>query len=132
MADTEEDWEKEPALKTPGEKDLKAAPIPTVNFWQARKEAQEAKAKALAAQRPVQVPGKAKPQVANVAEPQKVADDESRRKQAGKPLTKPEKEISAVKRKQGDVAKQRDDGSQLLPQSIGRSQLTLYRAPPTE
>ena len=132
VPDAEVDWDKESAFKTPGEKELKAAPIPTVNFWQARKEAQEAKAKALATQRPVQVIGKAKPQVANVPEPQKVADDESRRKQAGKPPTKPEKEISAAKRKQGDAVKQRDDGSQLLSQSIGRSQLTLFRAPPAE
>ena len=126
VPDTEEDWEKEPAFKTPGEKELKAAPLPTVNFWQARKEAQEAKTKALAAQRPTQAPLKAKPQSPNVAETQKVADDESRKKQAGRPSAKPEKESGGVKRKQGDALKQRDDGSELLPQSSRSKSINFY------
>jgi la-related protein 1 len=113
VPDTEDDWEKELVSKTPSDKELKAAPIPAVNFWQARKEAQEAKAKALAAQRPAQATIKAKPQPANVAESPKAADEESRRKQAGKPSAKPEKENGAVKRKQGDTVKPRDDGSKL-------------------
>ncbi|KAG5294860.1 La domain family [Histoplasma ohiense] len=41
----ENGWEKDPAVL----KELKAAPIPTVNVWQQRREAQEAKAKASAA-----------------------------------------------------------------------------------
>jgi la-related protein 1 len=112
--DTEEDGENQPVSKTPTEKELKAAPIPTVNFWEARKEAQEAKAKALAAQRPPQTTVKAKLQPAAVGESQKAADDESRRKQAVKPPAKPEKENGAAKRKQGDTLKQRDDGMKLL------------------
>jgi la-related protein 1 len=112
--DTEEDGESQPVSKTPTEKELKAAPIPTVNFWEARKEAQEAKAKALAAQRPPQTTVKAKLQPAAVGESQKAADDESRRKQAVKPPAKPEKENGAAKRKQGDTLKQRDDGMKLL------------------
>jgi hypothetical protein len=127
MPDTEDDWEKEPASKTPSDKELKAAPIPTVNFWQVRKEAQEAKAKALAAQRPAQATVKVKPQPANVAEVPKAVDDESRKKQAGKSPAKPEKENGSVKRKQGDTLKQRDDGSNLIPQSVDRSQLTLTK-----
>ena len=114
VPDTEDDWEKEPVPKMPSDKELKAAPIPTINFWQARKEAQEAKAKTLAAQRPAQATVKPKPQPANMAETQKVADDEPRRKQAGKAPAKPEKENGAVRRKQGDAVKQRDDGSKLL------------------
>ncbi|KAL1958588.1 hypothetical protein VTO42DRAFT_4185 [Malbranchea cinnamomea] len=43
----ESGWEKAPAPP----KELKAAPIPAVNVWQQRREAQEAKAKALAASR---------------------------------------------------------------------------------
>jgi len=109
--DTEEDGDnQQPVSKTPSEKELKAAPIPTVNFWEARKEAQEAKAKAFAAQRLPQVTVKPKLQSANVAESQKAADDDSRRKQAVKPAAKPEKENGAAKRKQGDALKQRDDG----------------------
>jgi hypothetical protein len=106
------------------EKELKSAPIPTVNFWEVRKEAHEAKLKALAAQQPAQVTVKAKPQLANVAEAQKVADDDTRRKQSGKPPTKPEKENGATKRKRGDAVRQRDDGGELPSESIGRSRLT--------
>jgi la-related protein 1 len=109
--DTEEDGESQPVSKTPTEKELKAAPIPTVNFWEARKEAQ---AKALAAQRPPQTTVKAKLQPATTGEGQKAADDESRRKQTVKPPAKPEKENGAAKRKQGDTLKQRDDGMKLL------------------
>lgn len=114
VPDTEDDWEKEPVSKTPSEKELKAAPIPAVNFWQARKEAQEAKAKALAAQRPAQVTVKAKPQPANPAENQKPADEEPRRKPAGKPSAKPEKDNGAVKRSKGDAVKPRDEGNKVL------------------
>jgi hypothetical protein len=127
MPDKEDDWEKEPVPKPSSDKELKAAPIPTVNFWQARKEAQEAKAKALAAQRPPQTVPKPKTQPANVAESQKAADDDPRRKQSGKPTSKLEKENGAVKRRQGDAVKQRDDGSNFLPQSVRRSQLTLTK-----
>jgi la-related protein 1 len=121
LPDNEDDWEKEPVSKTPSEKELKAAPIPTVNFWQARIEAQEAKVKALAAQRPAQATIKAKPQSTNVTESQKPSDEESRRKQAGKPSAKPEKDNGPVKRKQGDTGKPRDDGSKFLPPSFNRS-----------
>jgi la-related protein 1 len=112
--DTEEDGEHQPVPKTPSEKELKAAPIPTVNFWEARKEAQEAKAKALAAQRPPPATVKPKLPSANVVESPKAAEDESRRKQAVKPPAKLEKENGAAKRKQGDTSKQRDDGTKLL------------------
>ena len=119
VPDTEDEWEKEPLPKTPSEKELKAAPIPAVNIWQARKEAQEAKAKALAAQRPTQVTVKAKPQPANAAESQKSADDESRRKQTGKLSAKPEKDNSTTKRNKGDTMKQRDEGSITLASVFG-------------
>ncbi|KKZ57977.1 hypothetical protein EMCG_05529 [[Emmonsia] crescens] len=53
-------WEKD----TPVLKELKAAPIPAVNVWQQRKEAQEAKAKASAALKSA-TPASAKPAPAN-------------------------------------------------------------------
>ena len=50
--DGDEDWEKVSAVSVPAEKELKAAPIPMVNPWQKRAEEQDAKRKALAAQKP--------------------------------------------------------------------------------
>jgi len=129
--DTEEDGENQSVSKTPSEKELKAAPIPTVNFWEARKEAQEAKAKALAAQRPPQATVKTKLQSANVAESQKPVDDDSRRKQAVKTAAKPEKENGAAKRKQGDALKQRDDGIKApLPNLMDEIDLFVRRTSP--
>ena len=128
MPDKEDDWEKEPVSKPSSDKELKAAPIPTVNFWQARKEAQEAKAKALAAQRPPQTVAKSKTQPANVAESQKAADDDPRRKQSGKPTSKLEKENGAVKRRQGDAVKQRDDGSKFPPPICSSKPTNSYKA----
>lgn len=43
--DAEEDWEKVSVPSMTAEKELKAAPIPVVNVWQQRREAQAAKAK---------------------------------------------------------------------------------------
>lgn len=118
--DIEDDWEKEQASKPASDRELKAAPIPPVNFWQARQEAQEAKAKALAAQRPAQATVKAKPLTANVSESAKPADEDPRRKPPGKPSAKPEKENGAIKRKQGETAKSRDEGrnSSLNPSGV--------------
>jgi la-related protein 1 len=126
VPDAEDDWEKEAVSKTPSEKELKAAPIPAVNFWQARKEAQEAKAKALAAQRPAQVTVKAKPQPANTAEGQKSTDEESRRKQPGKPSAKPERDNGGVKRNKGDAAKPRDEGEPILASVFGLTSTNAY------
>lgn len=49
---TEEANEKKDEKKDVPPKELKAAPLPSVNVWQQRKEAQEAKAKAVAASKP--------------------------------------------------------------------------------
>ncbi|KAK5242017.1 hypothetical protein LTR40_012943, partial [Exophiala xenobiotica] len=43
--DPDEDWEKVSVPSMTAEKELKAAPIPVVNIWQQRREAQAAKAK---------------------------------------------------------------------------------------
>ena len=43
--DSEDEWEKVSVSTAPPEKELRAAPIPTVNPWLARKEAQDAKTK---------------------------------------------------------------------------------------
>ncbi|KAL2430600.1 hypothetical protein ABEF95_011562 [Exophiala dermatitidis] len=48
--DGDDDWEKVSVPSMTAEKPLKAAPIPAVNIWQQRKEAQEAKKKELAGQ----------------------------------------------------------------------------------
>ena len=49
--DTDDDWDKVSVPSVVVERELKAAPIPTVNIWLQRKEAQDAKNKALAAQK---------------------------------------------------------------------------------
>lgn len=51
MKDTDEDWEKISTPSTTAEKELKAAPVPVVNIWQQRREAQEAKMRELVTQR---------------------------------------------------------------------------------
>jgi len=49
--DVDDDWDKVSVPSVAAEKELKAAPIPTVNVWQQRREAQEARMRELATQR---------------------------------------------------------------------------------
>jgi la-related protein 1 len=55
----DDDWEKVSVPSLSQERELKAAPPPTVNIWQQRKQAQEAKQREQASQRPVSSAGKA-------------------------------------------------------------------------
>ncbi|ETN45322.1 uncharacterized protein HMPREF1541_09153 [Cyphellophora europaea CBS 101466] len=57
--DVEDDWEKVSIPSVAAEKELKPAPIPTVNFWQQRKEAQDAKRREQGAQKAVPPAGAA-------------------------------------------------------------------------
>ena len=52
VKENDDDWEKVSVPSVAAEKELKAAPIPVVNIWQQRKEAQDAKLKSLAVQKP--------------------------------------------------------------------------------
>lgn len=111
--DPEDDWEKVSVSKAPVEKELKAAPIPAVNIWQARKEAQAAKAKAIAAQRPAPVvTTNIKPKVSSptTTEAPKVLEEESKRKPTVKPSANGDKDEGISKRKQSETPKGREDG----------------------
>ena len=122
--DSEDDWEHVSVAKVPLEKELKAAPIPVVNFWQARIEAQEAKAKALAAQHPASAApaaAKSKSQSTAGSENVSIAEDEGRRKQPSKP-TASDKEDTTTKRKQGEPNKARDDGRRQQPRQSRSSE----------
>lgn len=105
----DDDWVSVSAPKA--EKELKAAPIPAVNIWQQRKEAQAAKAKADAALRSSTVsaaPNKPKPQSQPTRHVEAQGDnDETKRKSSAK-LT--EKGDGNSKKKQFDDPKGRDDG----------------------
>lgn len=115
----DEDWVNVPALKA--EKELKAAPIPAVNIWQQRKEAQEAKAKANAVSRPsstLTAPTKSITQVQSTRHVEAQAqDDETKRRPPGKI---PDRGDGTSKKKQVDDTKIRDDGKCLfLPCRFG-------------
>jgi la-related protein 1 len=105
----DDDWVSVPAPKV--EKELKAAPIPTVNIWQQRKEAQEAKAKASAALRSsAAAPAPTKPKAQthparNLETP--AQDDETKRRPSGKLGDKVD---GTLRKKQVDDTKTRDDG----------------------
>lgn len=105
----DDDWVNVSVPKV--EKELKAAPIPTVNVWQQRKEAQEAKTKANAALRSsvtVATPMKPKPQTqADRTDEAQVRDDEIKRRPSGK---FGEKSDGSLKKKHMDDTKTRDDG----------------------
>jgi la-related protein 1 len=108
----DDDWVNVPPAKF--EKELKAAPVPIVNIWQQRKEAQEAKAKANAALRSsagnaASSKGKVSNQSGRNGETQ-VQDEESRRRFSGKLAEKGE---AASKKRQPDDIKPRDDGEYL-------------------
>jgi la-related protein 1 len=113
----DEEWVNVPSSK--GEKELKAAPIPTVNIWQQRKEAQEAKAKASTALRSstaAVAPVKPKSQVppSRHVEPQS-QDDETKKKASGRITDKGD---GTSKKKQADEMKVREDGECPLPSFV--------------
>ena len=105
----DDDWVNIPAPKA--EKELKVAPIPTVNIWQQRIEAQEAKAKANATLRPsstVAPPIKPKPPIQPVRNGEvQVHDDETKKKPAGKLADKGD---GTLRKKHAEDTKSRDDG----------------------
>jgi la-related protein 1 len=104
----DEDWINVSAPKV--EKELKAAPIPAVNFWQQRMEATAAKAKADVALRSstgAAAPVKPKPQVQPGRHMEsQTQDDESKRKSSGRFIDKGD---GIAKKKQLDDTKARDD-----------------------
>jgi la-related protein 1 len=95
----DEDWINVSTPKV--EKELKAAPIPAVNFWQQRMEAQAAKTKAVAA--PVKPKSQIQPGRHLDSQTQ---DDESKRKSSGRFNDKGD---GIAKKKQLDDTKGRDD-----------------------
>lgn len=91
------------------EKELKAAPIPAVNVWQQRKEAQEAKTKASAALRSsfaAATPNNPKPQAQIDRSDEAPARDYEIRRPSGKFGEKPD---GSSKKKQMDDTKARDE-----------------------
>lgn len=117
----EDDWVNVPP------KALKAAPIPAVNIWQQRKEAQEAKAKANAAPRSpaaAAVPIKSKPptQPGRHVESQP-EDDEAKRRPSGK---LPDKSDAVSKKKQLDETRTTngDDGKCPCLPSLSSTSIT--------
>jgi la-related protein 1 len=103
----DEDWVNVPAPRA--EKELKAAPIPAVNIWEQRKEAQKAKANIVSrSTAPLAAPVKSKPQTQPVRNMEgQIYDDETKRKPAGKPV---EKGDGSLKKKHAEDTKTRDDG----------------------
>jgi la-related protein 1 len=106
----DDDWVNVPAPKA--EKELKAAPIPAVNIWQQRREAQEAKAKTNAALRssaavPATVKSNLQTQPGRLVESQ-MQDDGTKKRASGKLGDKGD---VGSKKKQADDTKSRDDGS---------------------
>ena len=111
--DEEDDWEKISVPKIEAEKELKAAPLPTVNIWQQRKEAAQAKVKAHAATAPVK-PGivmtKSKTVSGDIPDAKIIVSDELRRRSSGKSLATPGRNEVHTKPKNGEIAKTREDG----------------------
>ncbi|OJJ49626.1 hypothetical protein ASPZODRAFT_986463 [Penicilliopsis zonata CBS 506.65] len=103
----------------PPPKELRAAPIPTVNIWQQRKEAQEAKAKAIAALKPVAAPTTTKAASTKNAPGAPTANGESQNHDSPKTVSKKkgtDNTTEAAKdRKKADGAKAREDDSNASP-----------------
>lgn len=130
----DDDWVNLPASKV--EKALKAAPIPAVNIWQQRKEAQEARVRANAGSHSsiaVAAPIKTKPptQPGRHMEVQ-AQDDETKRRPSGKIADR--SDGNSKKKQAGDI-KVPDDGKcsffllQLLPAKLMCRQETSSSGP---
>ncbi|KAL5358275.1 hypothetical protein BJX96DRAFT_39234 [Aspergillus floccosus] len=88
-------------------KELKAAPLPSVNIWQQRKEAQEAKAKAIASLKPASTGGKATSKTTSAAS--SISGD-NQQDQAKATSNK-----KSDNRRKADGGKARDDAAALPP-----------------
>ncbi|KIV88957.1 hypothetical protein, variant [Exophiala mesophila] len=118
--DTDDDWEKVSNPSIAPEKELKAAPIPTVNIWKQRQEAQAAKKKEVTAT-PATLP----------SSQQKPKPEENKRR----PSTKDQPTIDREGRN-GEVGRpgvRKDNTSTRSPRSISRQgeTQTESEAPPT-
>ncbi len=105
----DDDWVNVSAPKV--EKELKAAPIPAVNFWQQRIEAQAAKAKADAALRTPAVsaaPNKTRPHSQPTRHMEAQGDDDETKKKPSTKLT--DKGDGNSRKKQFEDPKTKDDG----------------------
>ncbi|RAL00343.1 La domain family [Aspergillus ibericus CBS 121593] len=111
---TEEEGVKEKTEKEKSvpAKELKVAPLPAVNIWQQRKEAQEAKAKAIAALKPAAKTGTSK---TTSAASSISGDHQPESKPAPKKKGSDISSESAKDRKKADGAKGRDDSASLPP-----------------
>lgn len=115
--ETESGWEKNP----PQAKELKAAPIPTVNVWQQRREAQEAKAKAMSALNPAPAPSSSQPTAAKPVDARGTNDPKpaSRREPSGTATEHAGGGTSSKdKRKQTAGSKQKSDGEYFFFPSV--------------
>ncbi|GKZ88424.1 hypothetical protein AnigIFM59636_008283 [Aspergillus niger] len=110
-ADSTKDKNAEKEKAVPA-KELKAAPLPSVNIWQQRKEAQEAKAKAVAALKPASKTGTSK--TASAASSVS-GDHQAESKPASKKKGSDVPSDGAKDRKKADGNKARDDGASIPP-----------------
>jgi la-related protein 1 len=105
----------------PPANELKAAPIPTVNVWQVRREAQEAKAKATAvAMKPVPAgiakPASGKPSAPN-SHPANENQDQSKISSKKKAVSDSQGEVGSShgkERRRNDATKIRDEGKPVI------------------
>jgi len=117
----DEDWEKISIPSTTAEKELKAAPIPVVNFWQQRREAAQAKLKEQVTQRtPAPTSTQAK------SRPQTTASDEARRKSSNHEGAS----VAESGRNNSNARIARDQGNNVSPRSTSQQDEKSSSHPP--
>ena len=115
--DSEDDWEKVSVSTAPPEKELRAAPIPAVNPWLARKEAQDAKAKAPSVQKTsstVAPASSVKEEQVSSAKPAKQQQSESSQGQAQGATTRIEADDVLTRRKSAKQGRQQANGGEVV------------------
>lgn len=125
--EADDEWEKVSIPSSTADKELKAAPIPVVNIWQQRQEAQQAKIKEQSGQRqPTATLPQPKPQ------PQNAVADDSRKKSTNRDSTNPETaRVSPGRVNSGGRTPRDQRGNSASPRSVSQQkEQTATRPPP--
>ena len=106
--DLDEDWEKISPQGVSVEKELKPAPVPTVNFWQQRRAENEARAKELAYQRTTTS------STENKHKTVQSANEQMSRRSLNRATNGTENEPKGGRRREVDILKSADAGKSIL------------------
>lgn len=126
IKEADDEWEKVSIPSSTADKELRAAPIPVVNIWQQRQEAQQAKIKEQSVQRQIVAP-----QSIPKSRSQSTINDETRKKSSARDTGNPEvTRISPGRVNSGGRTPRDQRGNSVSPRSVSQQKEQPPTRPP--